>query len=187
MTAEGQAGAFAYEEFHSADPHSVDWLYSNARGLRQAAGELSQLIAEKRPPFFAICETHLNGDPIKPLIPSGYKEVARLDRSLHGGGLLIGAKSHLLVNTLDMSKYNVKEKAELVGVRFEGVDYVLCYTPHSVLAPNLLNAMQCYMLDNPTNHKVFMGDFNVHNSGWIVSSSPTDKGGIEAQEFCEMF
>ena len=48
---------------------------------------------DRRPDLFGLTETHLiKGDAIKQLFPPGYKAVARLDRSKHGGGLVIGAK-----------------------------------------------------------------------------------------------
>ena len=33
---------------------------------------------------------------------------------------------------------------------------------------------------------IFFGDLNAHNSDWIISSSPTDKAGLTAQEFAEI-
>jgi hypothetical protein len=81
---------------------SVQWFYGNARGLRQASGDMCQQMSTARPEFFGITEAHIKGDPIKPPTLSGYKKVARLDRTNHGGGLLIATRSHLLVN--DISK-----------------------------------------------------------------------------------
>ena len=75
--------------------HHVDWLLSNCRGLRQASGELRAYLSAHKPAFFALVETHLQGDSTQVLLPSSYKMVARLDRTKHGGGLYIGARSHL--------------------------------------------------------------------------------------------
>ena len=174
------------ESLDGAAVHSVGWLLSNVRGLRQAPGELRAYIAARRPSFFALTETHLKGDAIKPLVPSGYKIVARLDRSKHGCGLFIGAKKHLLVDKLDLSSYNTVKEAEIVGIRSGDEDYLLCYTPKSSLALRLLIAAQQYMLDNPDRKVVLLGDFNLHNQDWITSSS-TDAAGIEAEEMCAMF
>jgi hypothetical protein len=170
-----------------APKRSSSWLLSNVRGLRQASGELRAYLAANRPTFVALTETHLKGDAINTLVPANkYKTVARLDRSKHGGGLYIGAQQHLLIDKLDLAKYNTVKSAEMVGVRYEHVEYILCYTSKSSLAIKLLMAIQRYMLDNPNNQVVLLGDFNVHNQDWIVSSS-TDPAGVEAQDMCEMF
>ena len=145
--------------------NDVYWLLSNVRGLRQASGELRAYLAAHRPALIALTETHLKGDAIRTLMASKYKTVARLDRSKHGGGLYIGAKSHLLVDRLDLASYNTVKSAEMVGVRYEEVDYLLCYTSKSSLALKLLIAAQRYMLDNPDRKVVLLGDFNVHNQG----------------------
>lgn len=170
----------------SVDLHDVGWLLSNVRGLRQASGELRAYLAAHRPSFFALTETHLEGDSIRSLLPSGYETVARLDRSKHGGGLFIGAKTHLLIDKLDLSSYNIVKEAELVGIRSGGEDYLLGYTSKSSLAMRLLLAAQRYMLDNPDRKVVLLGDFNVHNQGWIHSTF-TDKPGVEAEDMCEAF
>ena len=107
-------------------------------------------------------------------------------RNKRGRGLIIGAKSHLLVDTLDLTDYNTPKLAELVGIRYGLVDYLVCYTPNSKEAPHLINALQRYMLANPDRKVVFMGDFNVHNSAWIKSVG-TDAAGEEMKEMCEIF
>ena len=50
---------------------AVELIYGNA-------------IHTHRPIFFAACGTHLDGDQIKALIPSGYKVLCRLDRNQRG-------------------------------------------------------------------------------------------------------
>ena len=48
---------------------------------------------------------------------------------------------------------------------------------------------QCllYLQEHPSRKVVFLGDFNVHNSKWICSVSPTDEAGVNAQHMCESF
>ena len=168
------------------EQHDVSWLLSNVRGMRQASGEVRAYIAAHRLAFFALVETHLDRDSVKPLLPPGYQTVARLDRTKHGGGLCIGAREHLLVDKLNLAKYNTVRSAEIIGVRSEDVDYLLGYTNKSSEAIKLLLAVQLYMLDNPGRKVVLLGDFNVHNMDWITSTS-TDAAGREAEGTCEMF
>ena len=163
------------------------WVYGNARGLRQGSCDFRRTVAIKRPTFFAVCETHLKGDPVKPLIPWGYEVLCRLDRSKHGGGLLLGAKKHILADKLKMDKYNSPGNVEMVGIEWAGVHWILCYTPDSRCAVDLLEAAQQYKEGHAGKQCVFMGDFNCHNNGWIVSESRTDTAGLQAQEFCELF
>ena len=166
---------------------TIEWFLANARGLRQGCGELRARVSKRRPAFFAITESHLDGDPIRALIPGGYKAAARLDRSKHGGGLLIGCMDHFLVDVLDLSEYNIPKVAEMIGVEFLGVQYILCYTPSSAKAPLLFGQAGAYMDAHPNKQVVWMGDFNAHNPGWIHSTSPLDAAGEAAQEFSEMF
>jgi hypothetical protein len=46
---------------------------------------------------------------------------------------------------------------------------------------------QQYKEDNADKQVVFIGDLNVHNNDWICSVSPTDPGGLAAQELCELY
>jgi hypothetical protein len=91
----------------SAEPVSVSFgklkvLLTNVRGLRQASAELSMRAVQYKPHLIGLVETHLCKDSISGLLPQGYSVVSRLDRSKHGGGLLWAAKSHLLVDKVDM-------------------------------------------------------------------------------------
>ena len=135
-------------EFEAVGSEFVDWVYGNVRGLRQGCGDLQKAIATQRLTFFAVNETHLDGDPAKPLIPRGYKVLCRLDRNSHGRGLLLGCKKHILADKLGIAKYNVKSKAELVGINWGGVHRILYYTPNSTTAPSLLEAVQQYKEDH---------------------------------------
>ena len=166
---------------------TVDWIYGNSRGLRQGCGDFRKTIASRRPTFFAVNETHLDGDASSAFIPFGYKQICRLDRSIHGGGLMLGSKKHLLVDTLDLKAYNQKGIAEQVGIEWEGTHWILYYTPNSYAALTLLKLQQQYKEDHPGVKVVFIGDMNVHNDEWICSASATDPGGLAAQEFCELF
>ena len=165
---------------------TVDWVYGNARGLRQGSGDFRKAVVTRRPTFFAVNETHLDGDPIKQLIPWGYKVLCRLDRSKHGGGLVIGCKKQVLADPLKLDNYNESGVAELIGIDWGGKHWILYYTPHSKHASRLLQVLQQYKEDHPQQPTVFIGDMNVHNQDWICSTF-TDKAGIQAQEFCEMF
>lgn len=166
----------------AVDRHTVDWVYGNARGLRQGCGEFRKAVSVNKPTFFAVNETHLDGDPSKPFVPHDYKVLCRLDRSMHGGGLLLGGRKHLLVDVLDLRKYNVIGVVEMVGIEWEGIHWILYYTPYSIAALDLIDTMQRYKEDNPQVHCVFIGDANVHNADWIHSNF-TDLAGELAQEF----
>ena len=66
-------------------------------------------------------------------------------------------------------------------------DIIDCYTPDSARSPRLFDAMLRYHLEHPDRPKIFVGDFNIHNPDWVCSTSKTDKAGLVAQEFCEMY
>ena len=96
-------------------------------------------------------------------------------------------KSHLLVDKIKMIDYNIVNAAEILGIRCMQETFQLCYTPQSSLAPLLLCACEKYKLDHPMDRVTFLGDFNVHNPGWIISNSSADPGGILAEDFGDLF
>ena len=100
--------------------------------------------------------------------------------------MVIGCKKQVLTDPLNLKAYNTPGIAELVGIDWGGKHWILYYTPHSKHASRLLEVIQQYKEDHPLQPTVFIGDMNVHNEDWICSTF-TDKAGIEAQEFCEMF
>ena len=112
--------------------HRVDWVYGNARGLRQGCGDFRSEIAVNRPTFFAALETHQDGDPGKQFVPYGYKVICRLDRSMHGGGLLLDGRKHLLIDRLDLKHYHKKNVAEMVGIIWGGQVCTGFYITHPI-------------------------------------------------------
>ena len=171
---------------NSDSVRSVNWIYGNVRGLSQARGDLRKSIVTHRPTFFAATETHLDGDPIKALIPWGYKVLARLNRTVHGGGLIIGCKTQVLADCPDLKMYNIKGGTEVAGIEWGGVHWILYYTPNTYQASLLIDMLQKYKEDHPDVPVVFIGDMNVHNAEWLQHSSGTDIAGTRAQEFAEM-
>ena len=94
---------------------------------------------------------------------------------------------HYDTNPIKLNLYDTKVVAEVIGIELFGFDIIDCYTPDSRRAMILLEAVRQYHLDNPTRPKLYVGDFNIHNPGWVHSTSKGDAAGTMAQEFCEMF
>ena len=113
--------------------------------------------------MFVITETHLRDDPVRCMIPSGYKVVSRYDRTSSGGGVAIGCRSHLLASPLDLSQYTSPKEAEMARFQLDGVDFIGCYTSNSTTARVLIDRCIKYMLDHPLHRVVMMGDFNAHH------------------------
>ena len=166
---------------------TVDWLYANVRGLRQAAGELSILADTHRPHFIGLTETHTKADPLPALLPRGYSAVGRLDRTRHGGGVVIAAQSHLLVDSVNLKDYSRLECAEMVGIKYGGRTYICCYTQSAKAAIHLFDVMQSYEADHPEDVIVWMGDFNASNPSYFTTTKKMDYAGVRAQEFGEMY
>ena len=59
------------------DLHAYSILYSNARLLQLAFGELCKACSLYHPSFVSSTETHLFGDPVDSIWPSGYAKAAR--------------------------------------------------------------------------------------------------------------
>ena len=100
---------------------SISGFLANARSLRQASGDVQRQVTMIDADIFFVTETHLKDDPTRCLIPTGYKVVARYDRNKHGGGVLAGAKNHLLASKLNLSRYCIREKAEMAGFELDSV------------------------------------------------------------------
>jgi len=166
---------------------TVTGFYSNARSIHQASGDLCQQILDCDADVWGVTEAHLGGEPISALIPRGYNVVCRKDRSKHGGGLLLGAKKHLLCDPVDMTKYNVPNIAEMECFILDNVYYICCYTPNSSNTHILIDKLTQFILDHSDKGLIIMGDFNTHNKEWLYSAVPTDYAGIVTQEFSESF
>ena len=166
---------------------SVIGLLANVRSLRQAAGDVRKLVSGLDPDVFFLTETHLRDDPINSMLPPDYKVVSRYDRTLRGGGVIAGCKSHLLATPLNLSKYTVPKKAEMVGFELDGIDFITCYTSNSTTACVLIARCVQYLLDHPLHQVVLLGDFNAHNADWLSFSSSTDRAGTDVQEMCETY
>ena len=162
-------------------------VYGNVRGFHQAACEIAIYMRAHSPHFGMFCECHLDpGEPLNRLMPHGYKVVARLDRTAHGGGLLMMSRNDLLCDVVDMKEYNTVEHAELIGMKYDSVTHLLGYTNKSNKAHILIDAITQYKLDHPNEKVIIYGDFNVHNMDWVCSTK-VDSGGELAQEFAELF
>ena len=97
------------------------------------------------------------------------------------------AKVHLLVDTVDVKKYNVVTEDEILAVKCMSQVIPLCYTPHSGKALVLIAACKQIKMDMPFDDITFIGDFNVHNPGWTCSKQDADPAGVAAQEMSELF
>ena len=146
---------------------SISGYLANARSLRQASGDIQRQVTMIDADIFFVTESHLKDDPTRCLVPAGYKVVTRFDRTKHGGGVLAGAKEHLLASALDLSDYCIRGEAEMAGFELDDVDYIGCYTSNSVTAKVLVAQCVRYLLKHPSRKVVFLGDFNVHNREWI--------------------
>ena len=174
------AASVHYEGVHKC-------LYANIRGLRQGAGELAAMVRTADPHFVFLTECHIaKGEPINMWVPSGYKVVAKRWRSKHGGGLLILSKEHLLCDPLDLKAYHIEEAAELIGMRFGGVTYIDAYSNQSELCKQMVAVLKRLRADLPVDKLVILGDFNIHNEGWLHSVSGTDAAGELMEEFVQL-
>ena len=178
------AAGSALNQFGISNIGQLRVLLTNIRGLRQVAAELSKLAHEFKPHVIGIVETHLQQDPLRGLLPVGYKSVNRMDRTKHGGGLLWLSMRHLLVDKVNTDDYNIVSVAEQLAIEVQGETLDLCYTPKASLAPQLLTQCKNFKLDHPYRSINFLGDFNVHNPEWIHSTGDSDAGGIQAREMC---
>ena len=169
-----------------AQPY-ITGFYGNARSVRQASGDLCRQILDADADFWAVSESHLKDDPVTMLIPKGYNVISRRDRSKHGGGILLGAKQHLLCNPVDFKKYNIVNVAEMDGFELSDDYYICCYTPNSMYTHVLIDMLTQFVLDHPGKRITVFGDFNTHHKEWLHSIVPTDNAGIVTQDFCESF
>ena len=90
-------------------------ICANVRGFRQGCGELAQTAVSVSAHLISVCETHLFGDCIDPLIPKGYVVGSRKDRSNHGGGVLLLVYESLLFTTYDCRAFYKKGVSEIVA------------------------------------------------------------------------
>ena len=101
--------------------------------------------------------------------------------------LLSTCRQHLLATPLDLKDYTTPNIAEMARFELDDVDYIVCYTPDSHRACELIRRCEKYMLDHPDRKVVFTGDFNAHNTEVWCSATATDAARLAAQEMCESF
>ena len=73
-----------------------------------------------RPHFLCLTETHLDTEPDTSFTPTGYIVKTRKDHSKHGGGVIIMAREDILCDNYPVSKYYVREKAEMCAITIPG-------------------------------------------------------------------
>jgi hypothetical protein len=158
-------------------------ITTNIRSLRQGSGDLAALATIHKPHFICVTETHLDGDPIDCLTPPSYQLAARADRNRFGGGVLIFTKEDMLPDEIVISDLAVKGKLEFAAVKAGGVSVVCIYR-----SPTCDNGVLIEKLEQLRNRLpdrcVLTGDFNVHHTEWLGSSS-TDSDGESLYEFCQ--
>ena len=71
---------------------------------------------------------HTKADPLQALSPKGYRAVAGLEGTRHGGGVVIAARQHLLVDEVNMRAYTRLECAEMAAIEYGGRTYICYYT-----------------------------------------------------------
>ena len=167
--------------------HQITGFYGNARSVRQASGELCRQILDTNADFWAFAESHRKDDPINMLTPRGYNIISRRDRSKHGGGILIGAKKHLLCNPLDLEKYNIPNVAEMDGFELTADYYICCYTPLPAYTHLLNDMLIKFILDHPGKRVTIIGDFNAHNKECLHSVVHIGNAGTFTQDLRESF
>ena len=117
----------------SDDLPELKILVTNVHGLHQGCGELSVLATTATPHLLCIMETHfLNGYSGSSFSPARFVSVARVERSEHGGGILIFcARICFMMNLTLLDNYYVQEKAGLCAVCFSGIIVVYGYSKPS--------------------------------------------------------
>ena len=91
------------------------------------------------------------------------------------------------MDVINLKAYTRLECAEMVGIKYGGRTYIVCYTQSSASAIHLFDAMQSYETGHPEDVIVWLGDFNAHNASYFTTMSKGNETGVRAQEFGEMY
>ena len=86
---------------YSTNKHSLTFVYSNLRSIKNKVEELNTTISNLNPDVICLVETWLTPD-----VPDGFINLSeynlfRKDRQSRGGGLLIGCKKYLKVKFIN--------------------------------------------------------------------------------------
>ena len=169
-----------------ANPPYLQVSFSNIRGLRTNLDEVSQFLQARSPDIFAVSETRLDSSVASAdLTPAGFL-LHRLDKApCHG--LALYAKTCLPLRRLfDSEDPRHEYLAFLAPLRSSTLLLFFLYrSPSSdnaifdVLSSKIDALLQKY----PAAEVAVFGDFNVHNTEWLVHSRCTDISGQAAQAF----
>ena len=178
---------------HCSKPtDNLRFVIGNVNSIRARKAEIIHLTQTTSPDLMMFCETKIDSEIFDAeFTPPGYKVAARRDRTQHGGGVIIIAKTELVIEEIefmDNKELNKKKHHdELIWAKLTIKNtspvYLGCYyRPSSNYAKDSISGLKAgleYIHDkvikNNTRSAVFVGgDFNTADIDWeagIVSPS----------------
>lgn len=170
----------------NAKPPYLQLSFSNIRGLRTNFDEVSHFLQARSPDIFAVSETKLDSSVASPdVTPVGYS-LHRLDKApCHG--LALYAKTSLPLRRLHDSEDPRHEYLAFIAP-LRSITLLLFFlyrSPSSdseifeVISSKIDSLLQKY----PAAEVAVFGDFNVHNTEWLVHSRNIDTSGQAAHAF----
>ena len=151
-----------------ASSKSLKIFFFNSRSLLPYLDELSALCTLHTPDVVCVVETWLSSDISDSELFLPNFQIFRLDRSRHGGGILVYVKSSLSASIVPVSS---SIELLLLSLTFKHIPVSLAtfYRPPS--CPDDLNSLHnvlSSLAHSLTHNLILVGDFNVN----YLSSSP---------------
>ena len=170
----------------NAKPPYLQLSFSNIRGLRTNFDEVSHFLQARSPDILAVSETKLDSSVASPdLTPVGYS-LHRLDKApCHG--LALYAKTSLPLRRLHDSEDPRHDYLAFIAP-LKSMTFLLFFLYRSPSSDSevfevISNKLDTLLQRYPAAEVAVFGDFNVHNTEWLVHSRCTDTSGQAAHAF----
>ena len=164
----------------------LSFSFSNVRGLRSNYADICHFLQTRSPDLLALSETRLDASiPSGEFTPDGYT-MHRLDNApCHG--LALYAKPHLPLFRLgDFEDHQFEFLVFLAPLESRTLVLFFLYRSPSSnceLLDVISDKIDRLLSKYPSAEVAVFGDFNVHNTEWLVHSRTTDVNGQAAHAF----
>ena len=165
--------------------------YTNIRGLSSNFTSVEHHIASSFPNILLLSETQVSSDAsTDPFQISHYNLISRFRAK--GGVCAYYNTNTPVARLMNLESPNFDAIWLKICLPTTTVIICFCYCPytnpdhsnfdHSLFFEYLSSCHESLQISHPHAEILYLGDFNVHHTEWL-SSSHTDRGGVEALEF----
>ena len=169
-------------------PKPLKICYTNIRGLRTNFKDLEAFLLENSPDIFALSESNLHEGILDAdfLVP-GYLPIHRKDSGhMHGLGVYVRCSLPIARNLVledNNEAFMCFRLALMHSTTYIFFLYRSPSTPSCSVVEAVSSNIDKALSMQPSANIIVCGDFNAHNTDWLVHSHATDAAGLSCHDF----